>query len=404
MHVVLSCAGTYSPAVLLKAFLQEVGSALAAVTRLDLHLQYTGGSRITTEVLDKALEALLCSCPALQTLCCLTGYLSKTLLQSLHNICPLLATLDVSAGPGLTDTAYMEYVLQLQACAFPHVDTLIVNAPEDEYYLPDMDMSSNTGITTLFLNGAYLGSDNHWLNLPPQLTSISSQNFDIGPPATFADGTSTLPCLLSFIMGDASTPSLDDLAQLLQASPSLQALKRENAHDHTVAIHCNFTRTTIADLHLLRGRMDLDIVKNGRYTFVCDYDSGRMLQQSVLTTMPIMPGITRCRIFFCRVADIKLLLSAFPDIEILDILAAIDLDSIGLGGLASCGNLRKLTLSRCPSVNSIGLLALCMRLPLIKSIDCELCDHLNVADLEECAALLHQCGRVVAIRSYISRE
>lgn len=81
-------------------------------------------------------------------------------------------------------------------------------------------MSENTSILTLVWRRVV--SEPKWLCLPPKLRTLHCEALEAGPPATSADGTASLPCLVSVIIEKDSAAPLHALAQLLQAAPALQ--------------------------------------------------------------------------------------------------------------------------------------------------------------------------------------
>lgn len=352
--------------------MQEVGSALDTVSNLDLYIEDTCSSSVTPAVLGQAVAALIIKCPALLALRYSKDFLPMVFMQNLRDACPLLTTLELW-GRG-QDRVHMQQLLHTQPVLFPQISKLIFGACN--YSLPDMDMSHNTSVLTLVLDGWYFRSASHWLCLPPNLQMLEYLNdIDVGPPITLADGTASLPTLLSCTVGEESVTYVDVLAQLLRAAPSLCAIQSKG-NPEIAQILIEPSLTAAADLVFVHGRMDLELVRNAAFRF----NSGPWDQASHLSFIAYLPrltGITRCQIVYSSATYLQPLLAAFPDVKELYLLECKGLEDLGLCDVASCRQLLKLRLFAQPCLTPVGVLALCLRLPALRSISCERCDQLT---------------------------
>lgn len=95
-------------------------------------------------------------------------------------------------------------------------------------------------------------------------------------------------------------------------------------------------------------------------------------------------------------ANVGLLLPLFPCLHTLQLMVE-NVDDVGLCLVAVCSQLHKLTLSLCHSVTPMGLYALCMRLPTLRSVVCNGCNQLKGCAVVACARLLREHGREVKL-------
>lgn len=157
------------------------------------------------------------------------------------------------------------------------------------------DMACNVSILTLILpryEGFRYGDD--WLCLPPKLCHLHGTEFLEGPPATAANGKPALASLLSLIVGEQRYINPRVLAQILQAAPCFQTFEGEDEHDKSITIECELHQSCAADFAVLDGRRELWTTAKFWFNY---FDAGdEHTLQPVIATMPIMRGVTRCRL------------------------------------------------------------------------------------------------------------
>lgn len=387
VHLCAPFADFHSLTYHVRTFLLKVGPALTTVTCLTLHFENsTSSSNQTTSVLLDAAAMLFGACPALLELRCFRGRLTPLFMQELGERCPLLITLDIPVG----EDPHLHELMQQQAAYLPHLNKLTLRGCS--YSLPNM--TENTSILTLDLAGCHMSSESEWLCLPSKLRHLLLNTIEAGPPPALADGTATLKCLQSVTLGKEAVPSLHGLAELLRASPALQILQSAGGCYDRVSIECVLGQTTAADLCMLHGRTDLELVKQSGYWFDFTNVDDQTELQPVIATLPCMTGMTACILVQCNSANMGLLLNLFPDIQYL-VVRSIDLDDVGLFPVASCKKLEKLHLFVCNGVTPIGVAMLCQNLPTLTSIACQECDQLPPDALAKCAGLLKEYGKIV---------
>lgn len=377
--------------------MRKAGPALATVTCLELHYEDTGSSTVTAAELGQAIAAMVGSCPALLSLRCLEGHLTPSFLQALAtlgDVCPSLASLEVYASA--EDGPYLKQILQLQPSLFPHVSKLTVQA--NECNIPDLDLSSNISIVTLTLSGIYFQDGENWRLLPPNLRFLECSSFASGPPAIPSNGTASLRFLQSVMIRSGFITPLESLARLLQAAPALQVLTTQHAPYDRFFIQCIPGPTMLSDLSAVRERTDFQLVSTATYWLDCGSVTDTEPLQQFFETLPRMTGITRVHLDQCLPEDVGLLLTVFADVEHLQ-LRIDSFDDISLAAVASSLQLVTLTLSDMTSVTPMGLLALCLRLPTLRSVTCEDCSQLTVPALEECTQLLREYGVLVSLET-----
>lgn len=380
-------AGTYSPAVLLEAFLREVGPALSKVQDLALHLKDDSGSAAIASLLDESLALLASACPMLSRLES-QGRLSQTFLRHLGGACPLLTELTIMSNN--QDIPYLVEVLLLLPSLLPNVNTLRLPLqhrmrPEDNC----PDMSSNTGLMHLYLPYCMLNSSS-WQCLPPKLLTLECFVICQGPPA---NGPGDLLGSLLGLSVTCKVPmQMGSLAQLLRCAPNLEVITANHGDVGLHTIDCTFNLpTAAADLSTLLGRMEIDVIKNAVYSFGYFKDDDDSLPfPPFLAALPCMAGVERFEVQNCPSAHLGPLLAVFPDVRELSLLCTEDMGDVGLQALASCTKLTSLTLEGCSKATPIGLFALCTRLPGLCSVVHKTCTLLQAPALDSFEQLLQR--------------
>lgn len=386
---------SFSPAVLLEAFVREVGAALTTVTSLTLHVEDSAGNRTTGAVLMTALASLFSACPVLRSFG-ISGRLSPALMCTLAGACPLLSTLRVMfAG---ADLPYLQASLLLQPTLLPNITTLTFEEPSPGFQLPDI--SSNHTVHALELRTCSFVTHAHWLSLPPNLRTLSCSGLEGGPPAA-VNGRASLASLRSLQLDLHVPVSLHVLAQVLRAAPSLQDITPMvgDSEGDTLAIHCHLKQSTAAktidDLALLQRTTQGSAL---RTAFICiDCTEREDVQGSsslcgTIADLQCMPGTTRCGILGLTPGELAPLLGLFPDLTVLEIGMTDGFSDVELQDVAVCTSLTTLALSNCDSVTPMGLLLLCQRLPRLRKVTCHACAELGRQDLEGCVELLRKTG------------
>ncbi|MEW5317730.1 MAG: hypothetical protein WDW38_009007 [Sanguina aurantia] len=209
-------AGVYSPAVLLKAFVQEVGEGLASVTSLHLRVKNSGTSSVTLAMLWEAVAVLLGACTKL-TCFSYTGHtLPLAFLHTLGAVCPLMTTFNTWARTN--DGQNLQDVIGLLPSVLPQLHSLGLGSG------PLPNMSGNTSVRSLELYCFDFKASSEWLCLPPQLRTLKCDNVCVGPPAKSLEGNASLQSLLTLIVFNRAM-SLKTLTEMLQAAPALQEIQ-----------------------------------------------------------------------------------------------------------------------------------------------------------------------------------
>lgn len=391
-----SPAGCFSPVVLLKGFMQEVGSALVTVTSLCLSVGDSGSSSVTAAVLWAALAVLACACPVLTTFSCLKGHLSTGFIRSLGKDCPLLTRLFLHTGS--EDGSYLDGIVQLLPSTFANLHTLSVDSCQIAS-LPDM--RANTSIRVLEVSCFEFTEEAEWLRLPTTLAYLHCFSVVAGPPTAALASQQPLRSLVSLTLEDALSTPLHSLAQILRAAPALRDVMC-NASEYEAGlfpIMCWLGSSTAADLTLVHGRFDIELFRDA--TYICDcrevHDRGSLVQ-SVVAGLPCMTGAVRCELNCILLADAVALLHIFPDAEHVGLSCMeADSDDTVLRALSSCANITHLELCLCGKVTPMGLLALCMRVPQLRSVSHSCCAALAAPALKGFAERLRGYGSDVSI-------
>lgn len=373
-------AGNFSPALLLKTFVQDIRSALSTVSSLHLHLQRPGNLAVTTIVLQKELALLMAACPTLKSLT-LESYVCPVFLQMVSQVCPLVSAVNIQIKqpPDVPHTE--ETFLQLPSL-FPHLTSLGLNSAYPMRHPPDM--SQSRGILQLDLASFHFNYAVEWFCMPPRLRHLRCKAISVGPPA-MADGRILLPDLQSLKILWNPQP-LHAVAQLVRNLPSLQTFCTET--DQEICISISFDCSTGDDLRLLAASK-LAFLRNPFYRVNCNKD--RTYESEVhpfVDSLPLMTGITRCRIEECYSDDLGSVLSVFPDVSrlTLDLISGMDDEDLQVVG--GCSKLAELELTLCWEVSAMGVLVLCQRLPGLGLIRSTLCGQLTDITLSRCQRLL----------------
>lgn len=384
LELLFAHAGCYSPVLLLKAFIQEAGGALATVTALGLHFEDTGDSTSTLAVMRGAMASLLSACPVLTSLRCSDGHLSATFLQQLGVACPLLASLDIDTGPG--DEQYLRNLIPQLSTHLRNLTTLVLQG--DGFMLPDM---SDSTVVSLRLEGFTFASEDQWRGLPSRLRSLCCAHLEQGPAAGSAGDSCSLAALQTLRLTSAPVATLHSLAQLLRAAPALAFIECDRARkDGGLWVKCCLSGKTAADLSLLHCRMNIHVVRHATYWFECADEE--LLPPGFWSSLPLLPGLTRCDLEGWPPENVSGLLRLFPDLQHLHLTYMVGFDDIVLRQLASCEQLQSLTLDGCVRVTPLGLFALCMQLPGLGLVSYETCVGLAGPELDRCVALLQAYG------------
>lgn len=380
-----SLSGVYSPAVLLKAFVQEVGKGLASVTSLHLRVKNSGTSSVTLAMLWEAVAVLLGACTKL-TCFSYTGHtLPLAFLHTLGAVCPLMTTFNTWARTN--DGQNLQDVIGLLPSVLPQLHSLGLGSG------PLPNMSGNTSVRSLELYCFDFKASSEWLCLPPQLRTLKCDNVCVGPPAKSLEGNASLQSLLTLIVFNRAM-SLKTLTEMLQAAPALQEIQIDGhcPEGEGLAIDCPLGPSTAMQFTLLQQRMHIHSLQNATYTFDSHEEDSTDMTRSFIQALPCMAGVMSCKLRSCLPAVANDLLKVFPDIKQLCLSSPADFDDVSMQAVGSCSKLTRLSFSDCPSISSVGLLVLCARMPHLTSVEYSECDRLKPADLERLAGMLKACG------------
>lgn len=375
--------GLYSPAVLVNAFVQEVGAALSTVKEIEMSYTNTSGSAFTTAVLDQSVAMLVQACPSLVTLHS-NEHLSLQLVRLLGEACPTLHELrmgDFGLHPFIST---VQSVLPELHVAFPQLRELDLPTLKDQM----LDMSHLRSVRSLRIHSLTFLTEAQWHMLPPRLQTLYIDQLEVGPPTTKdgATGRSLLPYLLYFNAN--TTMPLHAVAQLLRAAPALRDLGAgfeedcDNDEETHPFVQVKESLTASADLLVLRDRSSLPSIKNIVYCFNGhEYQTVGVLQP-ILATLPRMTGSTSCMFVNCNPSLLTQLLEMFPDV--CDLALGGNMNNLQLQSLVVCAQLKRLKLHQCNLLGPVALALVCERLPGLCHVRCEGCARLQVPDLEEC--------------------
>lgn len=387
----------FSPVHLLTAFVYQTRAALATITTLHLNIDdTTSGSSDATASLWKALAVLVGACPVLTAFYCYLGHLPLAFMHTLGGACPLLTTFEVQALDG--DREYLQEVVTLLPRLLPRVHTLGFEGLESA--LPDM--TANTGIHTLEMKDYTFAAEEQWLRLPPDLYDLSCFSASVGPPALMADQSRAMLVSLlhlSLHLTEGGAP-VHALAGILQAAPNLEDISYDGTDEDErgFVVQCHLGPSTAADLAVLRARSSIKPFDEATYLFGRgpDLDEGPL--QPFIASLSCMPDIFSVELDGCRRDESLSLLSLFPGIEYLGLAFLPSFNDVSLRALTSCAELAHLTLTCCNGITPTGLLALCVRLPQLRTVTYTECDLLNQRALNALMGLLRGYGSEVVFR------
>lgn len=298
---------------------------------MDLAVVDTGRSSVTAAILTKAVGLLVCACPSLKSIS-YEGDLSPALLRALGEGCPQLSEITL---PGLATLPPLQEMLSLLPSLLPHVSTLAM--PDIMLELPDF--SHLLTVTSLKLGFDFaFESDADWLRLPPKLQHLQCGDIEHGPPVLASDGSNLLSSLLSLQLLDKHI-SRDVLAQLLRASPSLQAISSWPGHATAdLYIRCRMQPSTHADLSFLLA-LGKPLVTNAIFHINCSavstlHNEAQPLidNPSFIASLPRMTGIQRCSLSECERGQLAQFLPMFPDVRQLILSHPTGIDDFELQG------------------------------------------------------------------------
>lgn len=349
--------------------------------------------------LDDALVGLLSTCTAL-TSCTFSGHPSHELLQNMGKYCPLLATLSIT-GVGRDDLPYLRGMLQLQPSLLPNISSLSFLDMSGGFRLPDI--SGNHGIVFLDVHGCHFSTDAHWLLLPRNLEVLRCRIILSGPPS-LADGTMSFQSLKRLEVHDcAPLIPLGAIAQLAANAPSLVSITAQmNCKDKgeffvMVELTQSTASSTSAHLSLLQPMLTRHALDSA--TFLVDFSQSDAQDSllSVISALPRITGVARCKIQVCNPGELGPLLVCFPDIQELQIQTAAGLDDVELQEIAVCTSLTTLNLHSCHNITIMGLLSLCHGLPGLRSVTCCGCVQLGEDLISVCVQLLRKRGLLAQV-------
>lgn len=362
------------------------------------------GSAGPTPMEVQALSLLVGVCPATRFFG-LRGWLPVELVRKVAVVCPLIEELSLYE----LYNKNLEQTVQLLPSIFPRISTLCLPPHEEARWrsagLSLPDMSANTSIRTLHLGVNNCDDSTSWGHLPPNLQHLICGKLQVGPPSV-ADASFLLPSLVRMIITNG-TISSHALAQLLRTSPILQHLDVRGRwpffHQPSICVECVFNKHTVADFATLQPRVQ-HILKEPSFKIDCGVGRVKRSMGAFFASLPCMIGVTRCT-FSKLHADVPfgLLLHVFPDMQHLDLNTVGKFDDMQLQELTTCAHLTSLCLQSCKGFTPMGVLALCLRMPTLSSIQIFDCVQLQGRALKRCVQLLERhgvCVNVVQANKY----
>lgn len=384
-----SHVGVYSPAVSLKAFTQEAGPALAAITTLHLSVNDSGGSVVTKSVLWAAVATFFRACPALTSLLYQDSLLPPPVFRALGGACPHLNSLTVRAAG--RDIQNLQEIVQLLPSVLPQLHTLGIDG-DTQLILPDMSLC--TRIHTLDVYCFDFTTSDEWRRLPPNLRSLRCFDVLVGPRmAPPGAGAPPLSGLLHLNVHTTNGTPIRALAQIVRAAPALAEVEcaGRDANGGNFIIACPMHPSTATDLVLLHSMREIGLFRSAVYSFGGLAADG----EAFIPFLPHLTGFTSCQLVRCTLEESGSLLSCFPDLEMLSLSSQVLFDDVALQMVASCENLTHLELSYNHDITAQGLLVLCARLPRLKCVTYFGCTMLEQPALDSLAGLLEACGSTV---------
>lgn len=390
--------------------------SLRTVLSLHLVVQNKSGSEAHDNItavettLHKAFNLLAGALPALK---CVTGVEGMPLVcfKNLGKSCPLLShlTLHVWSCPG----SFLHDLVQQQPSLLPNLTSLSLTGVLSQLDGTFPDMSQNTSIVRLTLPYNTCQSSTPWLLFPPQLRHLCFGTFSkrsLGLPAASSATSVYLNLfrnLVSLKVDEAPMP-LHALAQILAVAPALKSIN-VGGHTADACIECDLDLATISDLRVVheRMRMNSELLKDALFRVECmsrDGIEGPVL--SFIAQLPCMTCITRCTFLYFEPEELAPLLRVFPNVTQLTLEPSWEnkeqsMNDVHLQDLTSCLQLTRLVLQYCMKVTSMGLLALCLRLPGLRTVILAAADdvepRLSESDLQGCMHLLQRHGQQVEV-------
>ncbi|MEW5309956.1 MAG: hypothetical protein WDW38_001796 [Sanguina aurantia] len=350
LHVKLRLTDTFNPAATLTQLVAELEPQLNSVTSLYLFVSTNkehGACRASSEasapsgseegsddlaepadeklevdldLLVEAQAALVAACSDLDSLT-YDGDLSPELLQELAEACPYLYSLDMSGGHGEDEDGVLDNLQEavlLLPSLLPHVVDLTLSPRiiESGWRIPNMSL--NTGIVALVVEGAKMETDEDWLRLPPNLEHLTCFYMETGPPAGLPGARPLLARLerIAFTYRGANLFGLADVARLLRAAP---ALRRFGFKDHLIGMALPLREgataaSAYADLALLSQKLDVKGLHDATLTvYRSDGQDDDASVQSFLAGLPQVKGVKRCQFSGLSCKEVTPFLKAFPD-------------------------------------------------------------------------------------------
>lgn len=376
---------------MLEQFYTTAQLPLSTVSHLSLKLHDTSTTAGAAGLLNDMLVQLARGCPNLASLD-MRGRLPLALLRSLGEACPLLSALSISIHD--TGAAYLQETVKLLPSLLPNVNSLTL--PHIEELLPDMSLT--TTILSLNLAGTWCSCSLNWLLLPPKLQHLKCACLPAAPPV-LPDSMHLLQSLTSIKLTGHVHIQLLTIAQLLRAAPALRSIDIDNSSCVVVPYSINillFLNTaTAADLRTLQQRRS--VLTNPTFQIKHAMENAQGLSQDVLDALPCMTGVTHCS--FCRLDPSHLvrMLQVFPNVQNLTL---NDVDDVQLQELILCPGLTSLYLIGCKSVTHVGVVALCLRLPSLRTIHADKHCQLSGPATESCLRILERHGSHVMIEEH----
>lgn len=385
-HFCPYAVGSYSPAPLLKAFVQAVEASLSTVTSLILSYQQSGGSSVTTFYIQEAMGWLVSACPSLKSVR-IQGHLPMSFFCSIGSCCPFLSALTLEADD--EELAYLQKVVLLQPSLLPNISSLVLLGIR--YSLPNM--SQNTGILSLEMPDLGMTDESCWSRLPSNLKHLKCGSLNAWPLPCDAS-TDLFSSLLSLEVRLIAT-DLHALTLLLKEAPCPRQIKQCR-----FGILCTVDHHTAADLFFLHQQMQVGDIGKFDYEICCDWrGTADDWVPQFLSNLPCITGITQC-VLNCMDANLLPMLRAFPDLEAVNISHCNALTDLELHSLTACRKLQSIHLLRCHSVTPMGMLALCCQHPGLRMVGFDACEMLRGPQLQLCVQLLTRYGSQVEVRDH----
>lgn len=361
-----------------------MGGALSTVITLDLHLENLGSNSDLDTLVGEPLGILAAACPVLKFLV-FHGDFPQLFMRRLGESCPLLTSLSVYAHQAYA--LCVQEVVILVPALLPQVRSLTLLECMS-HAIPDM--SSCTNIVSLKMPNCTFTSQADWRSLPPNLQHLSCVEFTLWK--LNSDACDSMLQSLQSVHVSSFDVCADALAQLVRAAPVLQ---RVQLLDELVAqtgdffVHCDINLTEAANLRVLHERMQLGLTIDATFCICVSMDEPL---RSFLTALPCMTCIMRCAFIGVAPADIGLMMSAFPNVQMLCLADSDEMDDTGIISVSLCKHLSVFQLMGRSKVTMIGLLAVCQKLQRLRCLSVHECSQIDRPIFELCALILKWKG------------